>query len=144
MPGSHRLAGWSGRAARDARAVLAATLPAPCPFCGAPVRADQLWHVDHRVPLAHGGASTLDNLAAVTQDRFRVRRQLRVLTAQGRMTGWILVALPLVLGGILYVFNSAHVNEFLKDPLGLRMLEVSLVLEMIGAVLIHKIVSVEY
>jgi tight adherence protein B len=89
-------------------------------------------------------AEVLDNLGTVTRDRSRVRQQLRVLTAQGRMTGWILAALPLVLGGILYLFNPVHVNAFVKDPLGLRMLEAALVLEAIGAVLIQKIVSVEY
>ena len=89
-------------------------------------------------------AEVLDNLGAVTRDRFRVRRQLRVLTAQGRMTGWVLAALPLVLGGILYLFNPTHVAEFVKDPLGLRMLQAALVLEVIGAVFIRKIVSVEY
>jgi tight adherence protein B len=89
-------------------------------------------------------AEVLDNLGTVTRDRFRVRRQLNVLTAQGRMTGWILAALPVGLGLIIYLFNPTHVNAFLKDPLGLRMLEVALILEVIGAVLIRKIVSVEY
>ena len=89
-------------------------------------------------------AEILDNLGAVTRDRFRIRRQLRVLTAQGRITGWILVGLPIGLAAILYAFNSGHMNAFVKDSLGIRMLEGAAVLELIGAVLIRKIVAVEY
>jgi tight adherence protein B len=89
-------------------------------------------------------AEVLDNLGTVTHDRFRVRKQLRVLTAQGRMTGWILAALPVALGAVIYLFNPTHVRSFVSDPLGRQMLEVALVLEVIGAVFIRKIVSVEY
>jgi tight adherence protein B len=89
-------------------------------------------------------AEVLDNLATVIRGRFRVRRQLQVLTAQGRMTGWILIALPIGLGGVLYVLNPGHVQHFIRDPIGIQMLEAAAVLEAVGAVLIHKIVSVEY
>jgi tight adherence protein B len=86
----------------------------------------------------------LDNLAAVTRDRFRVRRQLRVLTAQGRMTGWILSSLPLGLALMLYLVNPAHMQAFVRDPLGLHMLQIAAALQVIGTVAIRKIVAVEY
>jgi tight adherence protein B len=80
----------------------------------------------------------------VTRDRFRVRRQLRVLTAQGRMTGWILAALPIVLALALYTINPTQMQEFLRDPVGIRLMQLALALEVIGAVAIRKIVSVDY
>jgi tight adherence protein B len=86
----------------------------------------------------------LDNLAAVTRDRFRVRRQLRVLTAQGRMTGWILSGLPLGLALVLYLVNPAHMHAFLRDPLGAHMLQLAAALQVIGTLAIRKIVAVEY
>ena len=89
-------------------------------------------------------AEVLDNLASVTRDRFRVRRQLRVLTAQGRMTGWILAMLPGLLGIALYLLNPAQMNAFVTDPVGFRLMELAIVLQVIGAVAIRKIVAVEY
>ena len=89
-------------------------------------------------------AEILDNLAAVTRDRFRVRRQLRVLTAQGRMTGWILTLFPVLLSLILWAFNPGHINAFLSDPVGVHMLQLAAALQVVGTVMIRKIVSVDY
>ena len=89
-------------------------------------------------------AEILDNLASVTRDRFRIRRQLRVLTAQGRMTGWILAMFPLVLAGVLWLVNPSHMRAFLADPMGVRMLQIALVLQIAGTLMIRRIVSVEY
>ena len=89
-------------------------------------------------------SEVLDNLATVTRDRFRVRRQLRVLTAQGRMTGWILATLPAALGLALYILNPTQMNAFVKDPLGFRLLELAIVLQLVGVVAIRKIVAVQY
>jgi tight adherence protein B len=89
-------------------------------------------------------AEVLDNLANVMRDRVRVRRQLHVLTAQGRLTGWILAALPIVLAIALYLVNPLQMRAFAADPLGLRLLETAIVLEVVGAFAIKKILEVEY
>ena len=89
-------------------------------------------------------AEVLDNLATVTRDRFRVRRQIHVLTAQGRMTGWILGLFPVVLGFVLYLVNPAHMAAFIQDPLGVRLLETAIVLQVTGFLMIRKIVEVEF
>ena len=89
-------------------------------------------------------AEVLDNLATVTRDRFRVRRQIHVLTAQGRMTGWILGLFPVVLGFVLYLVNPSHMAAFVQDPLGVRLLEAAVVLQVAGFLMIRKIVEVEF
>jgi len=89
-------------------------------------------------------AEILDNLASVTRDRFRIRRQLRVLTAQGRMTGWILAMFPLGLACVLWLVNPSHMRAFLADPMGVRMLQIAVVLQIAGTLMIRRIVSVEY
>jgi tight adherence protein B len=89
-------------------------------------------------------AEVLDNLASVTRDRFRMRRQIQVLTAQGRMTGWILGLFPVVLGFVLYLVNPSHMGAFLNDPLGVRLLETAVVLQSAGFMMIRKIVKVEF
>jgi tight adherence protein B len=89
-------------------------------------------------------AEVLDNLATVTRDRFRVRRQILVLTAQGRMTGWILGLFPVVLALVLYLVNPAHMGAFMQDPIGVRLLETAVVLQVAGFLMIRKIVQVEF
>jgi tight adherence protein B len=89
-------------------------------------------------------AEVLDNLGTVTRDRFQVRRQLRVLTAQGRMTGWILGGLPIALALVLFYVNPSQMIAFLADPVGVRLMEAAIVLQVVGMLLIRKIVTVAY
>lgn len=89
-------------------------------------------------------AEVLDNLAGVMRDRFRVRRQLRVLTAQGRLSGWILGALPVVLGMALFAFNPGEMQAFVTDPTGFRLLLAALGLETAGVITIRRILRTEY
>ncbi len=54
---------WHGQIVRQARAAIAAMLPAPCGLCGATVQPHHAWQVDHRIPLALGGEPyALDNI----------------------------------------------------------------------------------
>jgi tight adherence protein B len=89
-------------------------------------------------------AEVLDNLATVMRDRFRVRRQLRVLTAQGRMTGWVLGAVPIVVALGMYLVNPAQMSDFATDPLGVRLLQAAIALEIVGVAAIRKIVTLDY
>jgi tight adherence protein B len=89
-------------------------------------------------------SEVLDNLAGVIRERFRVKRQMRVISAHGRITGWILVCLPPVLGFVLMSVNPEHRRTMFGDPLGIQMLVAAGVLQIIGTLIIRKIVNVEY
>jgi tight adherence protein B len=89
-------------------------------------------------------AEVLDNLANVMRDRFRVRRQLKVLTAQGRVSGWLLGLLPVVLGLALYFMNPGQMHAFLTDPTGLWLFKIAATLEIVGVVAIRNILRVDY
>jgi tight adherence protein B len=86
----------------------------------------------------------LDNLARVIRDRFRVKRQVRVLTAHGRITGWILAAMPPALAGAMFVVAPGHMNTLITDPLGVQMIIGALVLQVIGTLIIRKLVDIPY
>ena len=88
-------------------------------------------------------AEVLDGLAALVRERFRLKRQVRVLSAHGRITGWILAALPLALGGILFLIAPAHISLLVTDPIGLRMVMVVAVLQVIGFLVMRRIVDIE-
>ena len=86
----------------------------------------------------------LDNLSSVIRDRFRVKRQVRVLTAHGRITGWILAGMPPALAAALFVVAPQHMLTLVHDPLGVRMIVGALVLQMIGTLIIRKLVDIPY
>ena len=89
-------------------------------------------------------AEVLDNLAAVIRERFKIKRQLRVVSAHGRLTGTVLAALPPSLGLFLLIRMPDHFKILLEDPAGIRMIIVAVALQLFGAFLIYKITKVDY
>jgi tight adherence protein B len=89
-------------------------------------------------------AEVLDNLASVIRDRFKVKRQVRVITAHARITGWVLALLPPCLGVALTVLSPNHMSLLWTDPIGIKMMVVAIVLQVVGTLLIRKLVDVEY
>ncbi len=86
-------------------------------------------------------AEVLDKTSYVIRERFRLKRQVRVHTAQGRLTGWILTLLPPVLALALYLVNPETMSMLWKTPLGLKLLYLSAADTIIGALIIRKIVN---
>jgi len=89
-------------------------------------------------------AEVLDNLAAVIRERFKVKRQVRVISAHGRITGWVLAALPPSVAVAAFILSPYHIQTLLGDELGVRMLITAAVMQVIGTFVIRKIVDIEY
>ena len=88
-------------------------------------------------------AEVLDKAAYLVRERFRLRRQVQTHTAQGRLTGWILTFLPLVLGIALYLVNPATMSLLWHRDLGIKLLYSAGVMTIVGALVIRKIVNME-
>lgn len=97
------------------------------------------------IQIESGGnlAEILDNLATIIRDRFRFRRQLRVHTAHGRMTGWVLASAPFVAGIGMFMLNPDYMGALFTEPLGRLMLSVAAGLQLIGFVAIRRIMDVD-
>jgi len=89
-------------------------------------------------------AEVLDNLAAVIRERFRVKRQVRVISAHGRITGWVLVAFPPALALAFSIMSPGSMQVLVTDPIGIRMAIGAIILQIIGTLVIRKLVDVEY
>ncbi len=85
----------------------------------------------------------LDNLSYVVRERFKVLRQVRVYTAHGRFTGYVLVALPAALAIVLGLINPEHMNLLFTERMGHIMLTIAVVLQIIGFVWIKKVIKIE-
>jgi tight adherence protein B len=88
-------------------------------------------------------AEILDELARVIRDRFRIYREVRVKTAQGRLTAIILIALPIFMLVALEGVNPAYVRVLFDDPIGPPILAVAALMQLIGSILIWRIVHIE-
>ena len=88
-------------------------------------------------------AEILDNLAKVVRERFTIRRQLRVFTAQGRMTGYLLAFLPFGLFAILWSMNADYMRILFTDPMGKLVVTIGLVMQVVGYFWIRKVVNIE-
>ena len=89
-------------------------------------------------------AELLDNLSGVMRERFKVRRQIRVVSAHGRLTAWILSLLPPILGAVLYLVSPQFMQPLFDDPLGVRMLTFAVGMQVLGTFIISRLVRVEY
>jgi tight adherence protein B len=85
----------------------------------------------------------LDNLSQVVRERFKVLRQVRVHTAHGRYTGWVLLALPAFLGVALLQINPEHMALLYKEPMGQKMLVTAVVMQTIGYLWIKRVIKIE-
>jgi tight adherence protein B len=88
-------------------------------------------------------AEILDNLAGVVRERFKIRRQVRVHTAHGRFTGYVLMALPAFLAVALMFINPEHMNLLFEERIGQMMIVACIVMQAIGFIWIKQIVKIE-
>jgi tight adherence protein B len=88
-------------------------------------------------------AEILDNLARVVRERFKILRQVRVHTAHGRLTGYVLLALPAALGIALSLLNRGHMEPLFREHVGQMALLGAAVMQTIGYFWIKKVIKIE-
>jgi tight adherence protein B len=125
---------------------------------GLPLR-DALTQLSERMPLLDvrffvtavliqretGGnlAEILENLAHVVRERFKIRRQVRVYTAHGRFTAFVLLSLPAALAIALMFLNPDHMQLLFKERMGQTMLVGAMIMQAVGFVWIRQVIKIE-
>jgi len=89
-------------------------------------------------------AEVLDRLAGVMRERFRIKREVRVKSAHGRITAFVLAGMPPVLAILMLWSNPDAVHTLISDPLGIRMIVTGVVLQVIGTLVVRKLVDIQY
>jgi tight adherence protein B len=85
----------------------------------------------------------LENLAHVVRERFKILRQVRVYTAHGRLTGYVLLALPAALAIALMFINPEHMDLLFKERMGRLMLMGAAVMQFVGYMWIKQVIKIE-
>jgi len=88
-------------------------------------------------------AEILDNLSKVVRERFRIQGEVRIRTAQGRMTAGILIALPPIMAFLLRTINPSYMRPLFHDPVGPYVLALAVFLQVVGSLMLWKIVNIE-
>ena len=88
-------------------------------------------------------AEILDKLAYIIRDRFKLRGKIRAISAHGRITATVLTAIPAVVAILMFVVNPEYVSFFMKEETGKYMMGAALGLQVIGYLVMRKIVSIE-
>jgi tight adherence protein B len=125
---------------------------------GMPVR-DALINLTERMPLVDvkffvtavmlqretGGnlAEILDNLSYVIRERFKIQRQVRVYTAQGRLTMALLMGMPPIIVTVMLILNPAFIRPLFSDPIGHGLLVAGITLQTVGYFVIRKIIRIQ-
>jgi tight adherence protein B len=85
----------------------------------------------------------LDRTTVVIRERLRIQGEVRIYTAQGRLTGWILSLLPIAMYFLLSLANRGYTRVLMEDPTGRKLVYAGLVLMVVGSLAIRKIVDVK-
>jgi len=125
---------------------------------GLPVR-DALVNLTERVPLVDvkffvtavmlqretGGnlAEILDNLSYVIRERFKIMRQVRVHTAQGRLTMMLLMGLPPIIVVVMLIMNPGFIRPLFTDPMGHTLVVGGIVLQTMGYFVIRRVIRIQ-
>ncbi len=125
---------------------------------GMPVR-DALMNLTERMPLVDvkffvtavmlqretGGnlAEILDNLSYVIRERFKIQRQVRVYTAQGRLTMALLMGMPPIIVTVMLLLNPGFIKPLFSDPIGHTLLVAGITLQTVGYFVIRKIIRIQ-
>lgn len=89
-------------------------------------------------------AEIIDNIAETIRERIKVEGEMAALTAEGKISGVVLVALPIVLGVLISIINPGYMKPLFNDSLGGLIVAVAICLQIFGAIIIKRMLILDY
>lgn len=88
-------------------------------------------------------AEILEKIGETVRDRVRLLGHIKALTAQGRLSGWVVSLMPVALAGALFVLNKAYIMPLFTTPLGIAMLAMAGLMQLVGIMVIRSMVKMQ-
>jgi len=88
-------------------------------------------------------AEIIENLAHLIRERFKFRGKIRTLSAEGRLSAYVLISLPFALFGFFSITSPQFLTPLIEDPIGKVLIGISVVLMILGIIVIRRIIKVE-
>jgi len=88
-------------------------------------------------------AETLANISSIVRGRFRFQRKVRTLSAEGRMSAWVLVMIPFVLFLGIMATTPSYLEPLITDPGGIKIISIAFILIIIGIFWLRRIIRID-
>lgn len=88
-------------------------------------------------------AQILDTIAETINERIKMKQEIKTLTAQGRLSGWVLAALPFAIAAFASIINPGYMQPFLDETIGRIILAGAVIFQLVGFLIIRKIVNID-
>ena len=89
-------------------------------------------------------AEVLDGVGQTIRERNQIRRQVKALAAEGKLSAYVLMALPFGIGGFLFISNPSYIGTLTESPLGWGMIAAGVVMLIVGGFWLSKVVSIKF
>jgi tight adherence protein B len=86
----------------------------------------------------------LDNISDTIKDRLKLKNDIRVMTATGRISSMVVGLIPIFISGVLMLLNPEFIMKFFETSMGVTLLIIACVMEVVGLIVIKKIVTIKY
>ena len=88
-------------------------------------------------------AEILEQISAVIRGRFRLERKIKTLSAEGRLSVWVLAMVPLVLFAVIWITTPDYLPTLIENDIGQKLIVFGLVAAVIGSIWIRKIIRID-
>jgi tight adherence protein B len=88
-------------------------------------------------------AEILENIGRLIRERFKLKGNIKTLTAEGRISAYILIGLPFLIGYVMYLLNPRYMSTLFTDPAGHYMIVGACVMMIIGAIVMKRMVDIK-
>mgnify|MGYP001812089052 CR=1 FL=1 len=88
-------------------------------------------------------AETLANISSIVRGRFRFQRKVRTLSAEGRMSAWVLVLIPFVLFVGIMVTTPSYLTQLINEPAGIKLISIAFIMVIIGIFWLRRIIRID-
>jgi len=88
-------------------------------------------------------AEILENIARLIRERFKLQGRIRVLSAEGKLSAIVLVAIPFVVAFILSIINPSYINTLVEDPIGNILIVFAMIMMAMGILTMRKMIAVK-
>jgi tight adherence protein B len=87
-------------------------------------------------------AEIIDKIDAVIRSRFKLQRKIKTITAEARLSAWVLTLLPFIIAALMTITNPGYFDMMSKDPIGRKLIGVSFIMLILGVLWIRKVIKI--
>lgn len=89
-------------------------------------------------------AEVYENISKIIRERFKLRRHVQAITAEGRWSAWVLALLPIGTAGVIFILRPEHLRILLREPVGHKLIIIAMIMWLTGVIVIRRLIRIDY